>query len=237
MEAIKAIIVDDELLAREMLQQMIESLNENIEIKALCTDLPEAIKAIHTYKPDLVFLDIDMPRFKGLEIESFIPVIDFDIVFTTAHQEFAINAIKLGASDYLLKPIDIDELGQCVSKITANKMLPMDNSIDNYNCDRLLVNTVQHIHLIDYKKILYFKANGAYTQIITSQGEITASKNLKYYEELLMHKSNFIRIHKSYIVNKSKIILINKSKQQAILENDDIIQIAQEKIDKLLQLE
>ncbi len=235
MKTYKAIIVDDEYLAREMLQHMIQSLELPIQIVALCADLPEAIKSINIHKPDLVLLDIDMPRFTGLEISSFLPKIDFEIIFTTAHQHYAINAIKIGAIDYLLKPIDIDELKLCINKVVYK--LDCQDVTEKISCDRLLVNTIQHVHLIDYNKILYLKAEGAYTKIVTTQGEITASKNLKHYEDLLINRSLFIRIHKSYIVNKSKIILINKVKQQAILENDEAIQIAQERFDKLLQHE
>ena len=233
MKKYKAIIIDDELLAREMLQHMIQSLDVPIQIVDLCADLPEAIKSINQHKPELIFLDIDMPRFNGLEISTFIPNINFEIIFTTAHQHYAIDAIKLGAIDYLLKPIDIEELNNCLQKV-INKMCN-DDDIKKISCDRLIVNTSQNVHLIDYNKILYLKAEGAYTKIVTTQGEITASKNLKYYEDLLVKRSLFIRIHKSYIVNKSKIGLINKVKQLVILENDEAIQIAQEKFEKLLQ--
>lgn len=229
--AIKAIIVDDELLAREMLSQMITSLGLDLEIVCLCADLPEALKAINLHQPNLVFLDVDMPRFKGLEINQFLSEIRFDIIFTTAHQEFAIDAIKIGAFDYLLKPIDIEELDACLKKYIGSKPSPV-----LMDCDRLIVNTVQQIYLIDYKKIIYLKAEGAYTKIITTETEITASKNLKYYEDMLSNHKLFLRIHKSYIVNKAKIVTVHKLKQQAILENGDSISIAQDKIDRLLML-
>lgn len=229
--SIKAIIVDDEYLAREMLAQMINSLNLNIEIIKLCTDLPEAIKYINQLKPELVFLDIDMPRFKGIEIDQFISNIDFDIIFTTAHQEFAINAIKIGAFDYLLKPLDIDELNSTLIKLLDKKSRKKE--IDNITYNRLIVNTIQQIHIIDFKKIIYFKAEGAYTKIITTEAEIIASKNLKFYEDLLENNSLFTRIHKSYIINKEKIKAINKLKQQALMENEDYISISQDKMEKL----
>ncbi len=228
----RIIIVDDELLAREMLAQMLTTLNKDIEIIALCADLPEGVKAINQYHPDVVFLDIDMPRFKGIEIDNFLPNINFHIIFTTAHQQFAIDAIKLGAFDYILKPIDIEEISTCLEKLSQKINKEID--FDKISSNRLIVNTIQNIHLIDFDKILYLQADGAYTKIVTEKNEITASKNLKHYEDILNNNSSFVRIHKSYIVNKSKINIINKLKQKIVLTNGECISITMDKIEKII---
>ncbi len=229
----KAIIVDDESLAREMLQEMLLMVNPDIKIVALCEDVPDAVKAIHKYQPDLVFLDVDMPRYKGIDIGEFFEIMDFEIVFTTAHQQYAINAIKLNAFDYLLKPIDLQELRTTLDKFVKKRTLA---EAEGKQKGKLLVNTAQIVHFIDLDKIIYLKAEGAYTQIICTDTQILSSKNLKFYEDHFSGNDTFLRCHKSYIVNKDKIISINKARQEISLQNGDFIHITLDKIDALMNL-
>lgn len=229
----KAIIVDDESLAREMLQDMLLLINPDIKIVALCEDVPEAVKAINKHRPDIVFLDIDMPRYKGTDISEFFEEIDFDIVFTTAHQQYAINAIKINALDYLLKPLDLEDLRNAINKF-EKKRHPAE--IELKYKGKLVVNTAQIVHFIDLDKIIYLKAEGAYTRIISIETTVLSSKNLKFYEDYLEDNAVFFRCHKSYIVNKHKIISLNKVKQEITLENGDLINITMDKIDCLINL-
>jgi two-component system LytT family response regulator len=228
----KAIIVDDENLAREMLQDMVALVNPEIHVVALCEDIPEAVKAINKHRPDIVFLDVDMPRYKGIDIVEFFEEIDFDIVFTTAHQQYAIDAIKMNAFDYLLKPIDIQDLRTTIDKFVKKKVFSAD--LDVKQKGKLLVNTMQVVHFIDLDKIIYFRADGAYTEIVCADTKILSSKNLKYYEEYFSDNHSFVRCHKSYIVNRNKIVSINKVKQDIMLENGDNIHLAIDKLDMLM---
>jgi two-component system LytT family response regulator len=227
----KAIIVDDESLAREMLQDMLMLINPDIKIVAFCEDLPEAVKAINKFRPDILFLDVDMPRYKGIDIAEFFDVMDFDVVFTTAHQQYAINAIKLNALDYLLKPLDLEDL-----RIAINKFIKKRQSSETEikYPGKLVVNTAQIVHFIDIDKIIYLKAEGAYTKIITEDNEVLSSKNLKFYEEHFEDNSSFLRCHKSYIVNKHKIISLNKVRQEISIQNGDIINVSVDKLYELL---
>ncbi len=230
----KAIIVDDESLARDMLQDMLSLVNPDIKVIALCEDIPEAVKAINKHRPDIVFLDVDMPRYKGIDIVEFFDVIDFDIVFTTAHQQYAIHAIKMNAFDYLLKPIDIQELKSTIAKFTAKRTKTED--IEAKQKGKLLVNTAQVVHFIDLDKIIYLKAEGAYTQIVCTDANIVSSKNLKFYEEYFAENNCFLRCHKSYMVNKHKIVSVNKARQEISLQNGDTITTTIDKIDALMNL-
>lgn len=154
------------------------------------------------------------------------------MVFITAYQEYAIQAVKVRAFDYLLKPIDKDELSQTIKRFIQRSI---HSEVSIKGKDRLIVKTTHFVHFIPLENILYFKADGAYTQIVCADQSIHSSRNLKFYEDYLNGNERFYRCHKSYIVQRNKILSINKVRQEVILNNGDAILVALERMESLIQ--
>ncbi len=179
---IKSIIVDDEFKSRESLKKMLLTFCEGVQVNATCENVMEGIKAINDYKPDVVFLDVQMQGESGFDLLNKIKEIDFAVVFTTAHAEYAIKAIKFSAIDYLLKPIDIDDLKEALEKVEKKQNNNIDdkvkqliknlksNSTENY---KLALPTSQGLAFIKVSDILYCKASGNYTEIFMNDGKNT----------------------------------------------------------------
>ena len=226
----KVIIVDDEERARISLRYLISEFLPDLKIVSECDGIPNAVKSIHKYKPDLVFLDIEMPGHSGLEILDFFDEKDlnFGIIFTTAYQEYAIKAFKISAIDYLLKPINPTEMVEAVNrfqKLNVHKIkLLYENIGKNSTCNKKIGIPLNNgIELINPSEIIYIKGEGAYSEIHLSDGKkILASKNLKMFEESLTENSDFIRVHKSYIVNFKYLVSINKSNGGAIVVTNNM---------------
>lgn len=210
-----AIIVDDEKMARVLLQGMVKEFCPQISVVDLCVDLPSAIKSINKNKPELVFLDIEMPGHSGLELLDFFDLddVNFSIIFTTAYNQYAISALRLSAIDYILKPIEHDELIASIDrfisvkqKLTREQKLAFHSNISSQINKKIAIHTVSSIRLIDINDISFFKADGAYTEIYLTSGEkIISSKGLKHFEDSCVDFTNFYRCHKSFIVNLNEI--------------------------------
>lgn len=205
---LSAIIIDDEKMARTLLSGMIAEYCSDVQVMETCQDLPSGIKAIRKHKPNIVFLDIEMPGFSGLEILDFFDEneIDFSIVFTTAYNQYALQAFKLSAIDYLLKPVEAQDLEKAVERckkngVKKNYQILKDN-LNPHSAPKLAVHTINSVKFIETDQIIFFKAEGAYTELMLTNGKvITASKGLKKYEEILKDNRTFFRCHKSYIIN------------------------------------
>lgn len=239
----KVIIVDDELNARLALSGILADSFPDVEVQALCKDIPEAIKAINKYQPDLVFLDISMPGYSGLELFDFFDheQINFRVVFVTAHAEFAINAFGLNALDYLLKPIKIIDIERALSKMTtANEPLKSikDKLSPHFNqSEKIALQTGDGILFLELDKIIYLKADGSYTHFYTTdQSKITISKRLAEFEKLeIMGK--FMRIHRSHIVNINQIQKFLKQDGGTLIMSDGAeLSISNEKKQALMDL-
>lgn len=236
------IIVDDEINARLSLRGILEEDFPHVEILAEAKDLPEAVKAIMKYNPEIVFLDIEMPGFSGLSILDFFEKdeITFKIIFITAYSEYAINAFELSATDYLLKPIRQTHLERALSKLEHGK--PVDYSVLRNNLQpdskkKIAIYTNDGITLILFDEILYIKAEGSYSEIfLTENRKIFTSKRLIDFEKL-EKMGPFLRIHRSHIVNISKIRKITKQERSSvIISNGEELSVAQDKKAALLSL-
>ena len=242
------IIIDDENKARQLLRNMLQDIAPNIEILADCDDLPSGIKAIKKYNPDIVFLDIEMPGHSGLTILNFFEEdeVNFDIIFTTGYSEFAIQAFKLSATDYLLKPINPEQLQASIEKITKKDQ---KSSLLNYkalqrniiyNADAndkcIVINLTGSTRFVKIRDILLLKADGSYCIIFLKNNEkLTTSKNLKYFEERLLDFPIFFRCHKSNIVNLKYITEFNRSEGEVILENELKAMISLDRTEEFLE--
>lgn len=219
---IKTIIVDDCSISRITLHKILTNTFANrFSIVAMCENADEAKVAIEKYKPQLVFLDIEMPNKNGFELLKEIEIINFETVFTTSHPEFAIKAIKSDAFDYLLKPIKTNDLIETIKRfeikllknITQNNhsFIKDNNTNDSVVISKIALPTEKGYEFIKINSILYCEANSNYCKIICVDGkEIVLAKTLKVIEKML--PSNlFQRIHKTYLVNINYITKYNKT--------------------------
>lgn len=210
---LKALIIDDEPRASGILELMIGRFVPEIERSWCCNDARQAAAMIHDLKPDLVFLDIRMPYMDGFEVLNRIRDKRFKIIFTTAYHEYTLQAIRFSAFDYLLKPVDVQDLINAVQRyLTSRDELnfqpeQLRNVLANLQTNtpeqfRLAVATKDGIHFFLPPEIVRLEAMGAYTQIhLTGKRQHLASKSLGEYEELL-GEHGFVRTHKSHLVNR-----------------------------------
>jgi two-component system LytT family response regulator len=207
---LKCVIVDDELKSRESLKKMLTMFCEGIEVAAICQNVNEGLDAISQFKPDIVFLDIQMQGETGFDLLAKLKSIDFEVIFTTAHSEYAIRAIKFSAIDYLLKPIDVTELQQAVEKVKSkqngNIVERMQQLLQNMKSPspenyKLALPTAEGLTFIKVNDIIYLKASGNYTEIFMREGQKhLVSRHLKEYDDMLSEQS-FFRIHHSTLIN------------------------------------
>lgn len=240
---IKAIIIDDEVQGRKLLNVLIETHCPQITIMEECVDLPNGVKAIRKHKPDLIFLDIEMPGHSGLDILDFFDEkeIDFGIIFTTAYNEYAVKAFKLSAVDYLLKPISGDDLEQAVDRFEKRflnqKKENSAASVDKKD-NKIAIPVGQSIKFIDLDDVIYLKAENTYTEIhLQNNSKLLVSRTLKNFEEVLEGNSNFFRCHKSYIINRQYVLDYVKSDGgYLVLKPKTQIPISADKVDEFLQV-
>ncbi len=240
---IKTIIIEDELRAQELLEEMIKLYCPDLEIVSICSDLPSGVLAIRKYNPELVLLDIEMPGHSGLEILDFFAEkeVHFSIIFTTAYNNYAISAFKLSAIDYLTKPIEPTELIDSIERF-KKKNKPnfesysgLNELLKNKDQFKLAVPIGNMIKLIDINKILFLKADSSYTEIhLTDQNKLIASRTLKNFTEALNDEQVLFRCHKSYIVNLNHLTGYSKADGGSVILNENItIPISSEKMEEL----
>jgi len=205
-----AIIVDDEKHCREVLEVLLHKYCPSVKLLANCASGAEALQVLSQRMPDVLFLDIEMPEMNGFELLQNIDRPDFGVIFTTAYNDYAIKAIKHSALDYLLKPVDKDELISAVQRAKENKTKRSPNHIDNLldlinskkQPKRLAVPTQEGLIMINTDEILYCESDSAYCKLffINQARPLVISKVLKEVEEVLQG-GDFCRIHNSYLIN------------------------------------
>lgn len=222
-------IIDDEENARRVISKYLERYCDDYDVLFETMQLQESIDSVLEHQPDLIFLDINLLDGSGIDVAQKISgKTDTKIIFTTAYNEFAIQAIKLKAFDYLLKPIDVDEFKDSLKQVTQNinevKQAKAENS-------KLSITTISGTQLIDKSSISHFNADGSYTEIILTNGKsITASKSLKFFENQIEHHSKFLKIHKSTIINVNHVIALDRIENNVIMSNDVKLSIARSNI-------
>lgn len=231
---LRAIIIDDEPLARQVVQEYLEA-HPNIEVVATAGDGFEGFRKINECKPDLLFLDIQMPKINGFELLEILPEKP-QVIFTTAFDEFAVKAFESQALDYLLKPFSQSRFDQAIQKISSadgsrNAALEQLESMPNRQPDehkRIVVKNGSDIEIIPVSTIDYIEAYDDYIKIYVGNQYHLKKKTLSYYEKQL-DESQFMRIHRSYILNLSKLTRIEsfeKNSQVAILTSGKRIPIS-----------
>ncbi|UJP64630.1 LytR/AlgR family response regulator transcription factor [Mongoliitalea daihaiensis] len=237
-----AILVDDEPIARLSLRGMLETYFPKIHIKGEAKNLPDAIKLIHQQKPDIIFLDIEMPGYSGLEILDFFNVqqLKSKIIFVTAYEEFALKAFELSAVDYLLKPIQKNALERALSKISSPQqeaLQVLQENLKHHKPQKITLQTGEGLLFLKLDDIIYLKADGSYTHFFLSDNEkVIVSKRLLEYEKLL-ELGSFMRIHRSHIINLDHIKKITKEDGGGVvMSTGELLSISQEKKSELLAL-
>lgn len=217
---IKAILIDDETDALEMLEWQLNQYCPGVSIAAMCVSADDGIAAIKKNLPDIIFLDIEMPHKSGFEVIKAFPDPSFDIIFTTAYSQFALQAFKTAALDYLLKPIDAEDLKKAVTRFEKKQLHQglkhqLELLLQEYKpspaaIERVALPTQDGIMFVHPKEIVRAEASGNYTAIFFDNNKkILLAKTLKDIEELV-NQHSFIRIHQSHLVNINHIAMYSK---------------------------
>ena len=238
-EIITAFIVDDEFQSREVISLMLAAMFPEIKIVGLAATVKEALAGIEKKQPQLVFLDVQMQQESGFDLLDQVPEINFELIFTTAHSEFAVKAFRYSALDYLIKPIDGVELETAVKK--AKKIIQSQRSsiseqvqlltqhLDSAKkiADKIAIPTPEGLMFVHVRDIIYCHGLGNYTEFfLLNEEKITSSHTLKLYEELLRDHL-FFRAHKSFLINLAHIKKYLRGEGgTAVMSNGHEIEIA-----------
>lgn len=240
----KVVIIDDEPLARSVVAEYLTSMPD-MQIVAECNDGFEGVKAIMQHKPDLVFLDIQMPKINGFEMLELVDVAP-SVIFTTAFDEYAIKAFETSAIDYLLKPFSKDRFDGAISKWRSKRSDPekeisdlMENTAkqpDEHN--RIVVKNGSDIRIVPVSEIMYIEAYDDYVKIFTKDSYYLKKKTMNYYEQVL-DENVFFRAHRSFIINLqqlNKIEPLEKNSHVILLKNGKQIPLSRTGYAKLKQV-
>lgn len=240
---IKAIIIDDEPLARMIIQEYL-SKEADIEVLAECGDGFEGAKAIQQHKPDLVFLDIQMPKLTGFEMLEIVENMPH-VIFTTAFEEYALKAFEKNAVDYLLKPIAPERFAQAIEKFRSvyqskagqPSLQTLKEDLEEETLERIVVKNGTQIKLIPVNQVIYLEAYDDYVKIHTADGMFLKNKTMASFEKQLNPKQ-FVRVHRSFIVKVdqlTKIEPMEKESYRGILANGEKVSISKSGYTRLKQ--
>ncbi len=211
---IKAIIVDDEPYCCEALATLLQRYCPEVKVIDICYNGAGALKAIQSDQPDLLFLDIEMPLMNGFQLLEKLKGIDFELIITTSYDQYAIKAIRFSALDYLLKPIDREELQKAVQRVFQRQHPPLPQQLEILlerlhqppaRIQKVAMPAMEGLHMVAIESIISCESDSNYTILfLKNKQKITASRTLKEVEEMLEEHS-FIRVHNSYLVNLNEV--------------------------------
>ena len=224
----KVLIIDDENRTRDFVKKMIDSFNLDLDVYTDGENVETGIEAINRIQPDILLLDIQMPDGTGFDVLNSIEIKNFEVIFITAYQEYAIKAIKFSALDYILKPIDSEELHSSI--ITAidslefkreeTKFIALENNIQSNNRRKLVLKTQECVYVVDLNEIIRCEADKNYTFFYLNSGKkILVSRTLKDYETML-NGYGFFRIQQSHLINLEYLDRYDKQQGGAIIMKD-----------------
>jgi two-component system LytT family response regulator len=243
---VSLVIIDDEKKAREGLKDMVSLFCNQVEVIGEAENVAEGMKIITALQPDVVLLDIQMPDGSGFELLRQLKPIQFKLVFITAYEEYAVEAFKFSAVDYLLKPVDPDELVQAIQKIESElereeaelKMNAFLENIKNMSKEskKIVLKTTESIHLVNVKDIIRCESEGNYTRFFFDGGKkILVSKTLKEFDGLLV-PYGFFRSHQSHLVNLDHILQYEKiDGGYLVMKDQSTVPVALRKKDQLIK--
>ena len=236
---IKAILVDDEASARENLSMLLGRFCPEVEITGEAANVDDAIQLVRNNTPDVVFLDVEMPKKSGFELINAFTAINFNVVFVTAYDQYALKAFEVSAIDYLLKPIAIDRLKEAVHKITqqqqksyTNRFGALKTNTDSNTLKKLAIPHGSDYAIVNIEDIIAIEADRMYSRLSVSPPRATAiksytySKKLSYFENLFEHHSNLRRVHRSWMVNTRHMQSYSRKEHNIMLKNNMVVPVS-----------
>lgn len=239
------VIVDDEMNCVDALSGIIKNYCPQLEVLGNANTISDAVKLINTQKPQLVFLDVEIGSEMGFDLFQYFPSPNFEVIFTTAHEKYALKAIKSSCYDFLLKPVNIQEVIAVVTKLENEKRSGQNQNVnvllDNLKAKdhflkKIAIPSTEGYSIINIDEIISLEADGKYTKITTDGGlRSLSTKNIGEFDELL-NPELFFRTHKSWIVNVNHIKKFLKNESQVLLSNDTLADVSSRKKDEFLKL-
>lgn len=223
-----AVVIEDELKTREAIINLINSQCPEITVAGSGYDVSSGIEAIRTYKPDILLLDVELSDGNAFDILKNFGELKAQIIFVTAHEEYALQAIKFSAFDYLLKPFSATELTDtllkakeaAIKKESEFSFKTLLSNFENKEDKKIVLKSADEIHLVKISEIVRCEADSSYTHFFINDGtQIVISNNLKEYDELLSNH-RFFRVHHSHLVNLNKVVKFHKNKEAYVLMSD-----------------
>ncbi len=235
---LRAIIVDDERHSLETTAILIRKFCPDVEVVAELQNPIDAVEVINTEEPDLLFLDISMPKMNGFELLNVLTYKEADVIFTTAYDEYALEGFKQGAVHYLVKPIDAEDLVESVQRVKKKRSEGKVSGINGMGLKpKIPISSLNGVELIEVDQIIRCESDGNYTTIVLQQRKITVSKTLKEIEKQLVDFPFFFRLHNSHLVNLNQVVkYIRGEGGSVILSNQEEIGVSRSKKMELLEV-
>ena len=241
---LKAIIVDDEPYCCETIATLLEE-SRDVEIVSVCHNAADALAAIRKYSPDIVFLDVEMPKMNGFEMLEHLPQVNFEIIFTTSYDQYALKAIRFSAIDYLLKPVDEEELRTAIQKVIQRSQKPITQQLEillqkihqpSTPINKIAMPTMEGLQMIPVDSIISCESDSNYTILqLKNSKKLIVSRTLKEIEELLEEHS-FVRVHRCYLANMNEVEKYVKGEGGYLVMSDGTtIDVARNKKEVLLK--
>jgi len=246
MSEFKAIVIDDDEFIRKTIKDKLTTFFPELVLVASCHNAEEGLRAIHYHKPDIVFLDIEMPGMSGFEMLKQIENVSFEIIFITSYGHYAIKAIRYSALDFLLKPLDLDELKEAIGRFKekrkkiADQKSSLENFIHNLSAKnpvdfKLAIATTEGTNFLPASDIIRLEADGSYTIFFLKKNKkMIASRTMKDFAGLL-DESQFIRVHKSHVVNRRCVKSLSGS-HHLVMEDDSVVEVSRRKWEEVKNL-
>ncbi|MRG48425.1 response regulator [Chitinophaga sp. SYP-B3965] len=242
---INAVIIDDEHYAAQALVMLIKKNCPDVTITAVCNNAKEAVKVIRELQPQLVFLDIEMPYLNGFELLEILAPVSFECIFTTSYDQYAIKAIRFSALDYLLKPVDAEDLKAAVNRVTGKRSPSLEKQMElllsrfqqpQSAVNRIALPTLDGLQIIPVDTILYCSSSSNYTIFnLVEDQKLIISRTLKEIEEML-EEYRFLRVHHSYLVNLNEVRKYNRGEGGSLLmSNGATIDVSRSRKEMLLK--
>ncbi len=243
---IKAIVIDDETNNQELICNLLSSYADNIQVAAVAGSVESGYQAIVEHQPDLVFLDIQMPDGTGFDLLKKFEKVNFKVIFVTAHQEYAIEAFKYSALDYLLKPLSPSNLISAIKKVEESfnsdelnlklKTLLSNITEPAKTKRKIVLKTMERIYSVDLNDVIRFESDGGYTKVYLLDGKrIMVSRTMKEFDDLLTDVG-FLRVHNSHLINMNYLFCFEKTEGHIVMKDDSIVPVSNRKKEQLLEL-
>lgn len=244
----KALIIDDEEKAKRLLRVLVEENCPQITELREASNVPEGVSLINEFQPEIVFLDIEMPGYSGIQLLDFFTPsqINFEIIFTTAYSEYAIKGFQLNAIDYLLKPLRDDQVASAVEKAiqhrgksqVSERLEELRNTLKASSVRKIGLPVSNGVLFVKFDDIILLEADRMYTKVFTkNEGEILVSKPLKFFIDILEEVTEFYRPHRSFLINLKHIKkYVNQDGGYIIMENDKTVSISRDKKEEFFEV-